>query len=374
MDLPRRPPGLGEGGRSVRAGAGPQGPGAADRPRTAQAMDRAPGSGMDVSCPSPPAGAPSCPPADGAADAATIRFDGVPGQRLDVFLAGCPGLGLSRTQVQRLCRAGRVLVGGSPARSAQLLRGGERITVALRPPEPARLAAEDIPLAVVHEDAHLIVVDKPRGLVVHPAPGNPSGTLVNALLARCPDLRGIGGELRPGVVHRLDKDTTGLMVLAKDEPTLAALSAQIARRQVSRRYLALVHGSPPDAFVVDAPIGRDPVHRRRMSVRPAEGRPARTRVEVRRRLPGHALVEVALETGRTHQIRVHLAFAGFPVVADPVYGRRGSDPLGLAGQALHAHRLAFTHPVTGEPLAFEAPLPADFAAALERLEASPPRR
>lgn len=262
---------------------------------------------------------------------------------------------------------------GRLARAAQRLRGRRRIRVDLPPVSAdAPVAEEHIPVRVVYQDAHLIVVDKPRGLVVHPAPGHPAGTLVNALLARCPDIRGIGGTQRPGLVHRLDRDTTGLLVVARDEPTLAALAGQIARREVSRRYLALVHGSPPDTFVVDAPVGRDPLHRKRMAVRPESGRPARTRVEVRRRFAAQTLVEATLETGRTHQIRVHLAFAGFPVVADPVYGRRGSERLGLSGQALHAYRLAFAHPASGEPMVFEAPPPADLAAALERLSKSGP--
>ncbi len=261
-------------------------------------------------------------------------------------------------------------VDGRSARPSQRLRGGEHIALDLPPPVPAGLVAEDIPLDVVYEDAKLLVVNKPRGLVVHPAPGNPTGTLVNALLAHCPDLPGIGDAIRPGIVHRLDKDTTGLLVVAKDDPTMAGLSRQIAQHEVERCYLALVHGAPPAAFVVDAPLGRDPIRRQRIAVRPEDGRPARTHVRVLEAFARHALVEARLETGRTHQIRVHLQFAGFPVVADPVYGRRGTDALGLGGQALHAGRLTFVHPATGKVLTCEAPAPPDFLAALDLLRAS----
>jgi 23S rRNA pseudouridine1911/1915/1917 synthase len=297
------------------------------------------------------------------------RIEVAPGEnrRLDVFLASQASLGLSRMAVQRLCAGGRVHLDGRPARASARLRGGESVVVEVPPPDPAEPLPEAIPLRIVHEDPHIIVVDKPRGMVVHPAPGSRSGTLVNALLAHCGDLAGIGGTLRPGIVHRLDKDTTGLLVAAKTDAAALGLSRQIARREVERTYLAIVHGSPPDDFTVDAPLGRDPNDRKRMAVRSATGRHAVTHARVLERLPGHALLEVRLETGRTHQIRVHLAFAGFPVAADPTYGRSPRGELGLGGQALHAARLAFRHPIDGRPLRFETPPPADFQQALETL-------
>lgn len=305
------------------------------------------------------------------------------GERLDRFLSSRPELGLTRSHVQRLIERDLVRVDGRPARASRRLRGGERVEVVRPDPEPVSARPEPIPLNVVYEDADLLVVNKPRGLVVHPAPGHAGGTLVNALLARCPDLEAINDALRPGIVHRLDKDTTGLLVVAKTPAAHLALARQLRERRVRREYLALVRGQPPDEGTVDAPIGRHPVHRKRMAV-VAGGRPAVTHYRVLERFPdpggaagrgprgGYALLLVRLETGRTHQIRVHLAHAGHPVAGDPVYGggRRGRPgELGLEGQALHAARLAFVHPRTGVPVAFEAPPPADLAAALARLRA-----
>lgn len=288
------------------------------------------------------------------------------GMRLDRFLAERAELGLSRSRIQQLIREGRVRVDGRPARPSQPVRPGSRVWVQVPPPEPLEAVPEAIPLDVVYEDADLLVICKPRGMVVHPAPGHRSGTLVNALLVHCRDLAGIGGALRPGLVHRLDRDTTGLLVVAKTEHAYRHLAAQLKRREMERRYLALVRGVPPPEGTVDAPIGRDPRRRVRMAVVP-DGRPARTHFRVLEAFGDrYALLEARLETGRTHQIRVHLASIGHPVAGDPLYGGRAGE-LGLAGQALHAYRLAFTHPRSGERLAFEAPLPADFAAALERL-------
>lgn len=288
------------------------------------------------------------------------------GLRLDRFLAERAELGLSRSRLQQLIRERRVLVDGRPARPAEAVRGGSRVWVQVPPPEPMAAAPEPIPLDVVYEDPDLLVIHKPRGMVVHPAPGHRSGTLVNALLAHCRDLAGVGGALRPGLVHRLDRDTTGLLVVAKTEPAYRHLAGQLKRREMERRYLALVHGVPPAEGTVDAPIGRDPRRRIRMAVVP-DGRPARTHFRVLEAFGDrYALVEARLETGRTHQIRVHLAAIGHPVVGDPLYGGRDRT-LGLAGQALHAYRLAFTHPRTGERMTFEVPPPADMAAALERL-------
>jgi 23S rRNA pseudouridine1911/1915/1917 synthase len=321
------------------------------------------------------------PPAVGRRGEAVVPPGGA--ERLDAFLAGIAGPGLSRTAVQRLIREGRVRVDGAPARPAQRLRGGARVTWELPPPADPRPRPEAIPLDVVFEDEHLIVVNKPRGLVVHPAPGNPAGTLVNALLAHAGRLAGVGGVARPGIVHRLDKDTTGLMVAAKTDAAALGLARQIADRRVVRVYWALCHGQPPDRFTVDAPVGRDARQRQRMAVRVHGGRQAVTHFRVLERFPagptgsrdapgdrpehgGYALLEARLETGRTHQVRVHLAYAGHPVAGDRVYGGRAGE-LGLRGQALHAVRLAFVHPVTGEVLSFEAPPPEDFRNAVARL-------
>jgi 23S rRNA pseudouridine1911/1915/1917 synthase len=306
--------------------------------------------------------------------ATIVNLVGEPADRLDTWLAGRTELGLSRSQVQRLIDDGLVRVAGQTAHRGGLrLRGGEAVEVDVPEPEPALAEPEAIPLDIVHEDADVIVINKARGLVVHPAAGNPRGTLVNALLHHC-DLPGIGGAIRPGIVHRLDKDTTGLLVVAKTEAALASLQRQIAQRQVKRQYLALVHGVPPEAFDVDAPIGRDPRNRKRMAVigagESARSRRAVSHVRRVRAFARHGLLEVTLETGRTHQIRVHLAHAGYPVVGDPVYGRPALDRqqgIALDGQALHAARIAFEHPATGQAMAFSAPLPGDFVRVLEEL-------
>lgn len=270
-------------------------------------------------------------------------------------------------------------VDGGKARASQRLRPGARVTLEVPPPEPVVLTAEPIPLDVVYEDAHLLVVNKPPGLVVHPGPGHRTGTLVHALLAHCgPALSGIGGARRPGIVHRLDRGTSGLLVVAKTDVTHQALVRALKARAVERRYLALVHGRVPHAEGrIEAAIGRDPRDRLRMAVRPAGGgRAALTRFRVRERFEAPVpltWLDVTLGTGRTHQIRVHLAHLGFPVVGDPTYGRRraGTVPAALAprvaalgGQALHASALAFVHPVTGQPLRFEAPLPPGLAGLL----------
>jgi 23S rRNA pseudouridine1911/1915/1917 synthase len=302
-------------------------------------------------------------------------------ERLDRFVTEALGApGISRSLVQRAIAAGLVTVDGLPGREGMRLRPGAAVVVAGLPRAPGpSLRPEPLPLRVVYEDEDIAVIDKPRGLVVHPAAGNPDGTLVNALLARYGRLEGDAGgdaleygeDVRPGIVHRLDKDTTGLLVVARSAAAGAGLRRQIAMREMSRRYLALVRGRPPERFTVDAPLGRSP-DRRRMAVVEG-GRPARSHAERREAFPGsppYALLEVRLETGRTHQIRVHLAFAGHPVAGDPLYGRPAADReagLDLPGQALHAHRLEFTHPVSGRPLAFESAPPPDFEAALAAL-------
>lgn len=289
------------------------------------------------------------------------------GRRLDHFLAD-QATGLSRSRLQDLIRQGLVRHNGGPARAGRKLKAGDVLAVTVPAPEQPRAEPEDIPLAVVYEDEYLLVVDKPRGLVVHPAAGHARGTLVNALLAHCHDLTGVGDALRPGIVHRLDKGTTGLLVVAKGDLALHRLQAALARRELKRTYLALVKGYPPAKGRVEAPIGRHPVQRKRMAVVEKGGRPAVTLFTVVETLLGYSLLEVELETGRTHQIRVHLAFTGHPVAGDATYG--GADSrLGLTGQALHAWKLEFAHPITGVPCAFTAPPPADFAAVLERLRA-----
>jgi 23S rRNA pseudouridine1911/1915/1917 synthase len=291
------------------------------------------------------------------------------GLRLDLALSSAAGR--PRAQVRRWIEEGRVRLNDGPARASLRVRQGDVLSA--DPPEPVQseLAAEAIPLVVLYEDPDVIVVDKPAGLVVHPAPGHPGGTLVNALLHRCGDLAGIGGVLRPGIVHRLDRDTSGALVAAKRDAAHRALSEQFREHSVERVYLALVRGLPgTDEGRVDRAIGRHPRDRKRMSVATARGREAATRWRVLRRFvtSGVSWLEVRPETGRTHQIRVHLASAGLPLVGDPVYGR--GDRSGWLGRtALHAAVLAFTHPQSGERLRFEATLPDDLVRALRALEA-----
>jgi 23S rRNA pseudouridine1911/1915/1917 synthase len=287
------------------------------------------------------------------------------GARLDLFVhARLPDL--SRSRVHDLIRDGHIRVAGGACKPATRVRRGQEVTVEVPTPGPSAARPEPIPLDVRYENGDLLVVNKPPGLPVHPGPGHPSGTLVNAVLARVPDLAGIGGVLRPGIVHRLDKDTSGLLVVAKNEETLRALQAAIKARAVTRRYLALVHGRVlPVAGTIEAPIARHPHHRRRMAV-VSGGRHAVTRYHVREQFADAALVDVTLSTGRTHQIRVHFAHQGFPVVGDRVYGRR-REAWGMRRQALHAYHLKFVHPRSGAAVEVEVPLPPDMTAALARL-------
>jgi 23S rRNA pseudouridine1911/1915/1917 synthase len=298
--------------------------------------------------------------------------DDLVGQRLDRALAATlPGM--SRTRAQVAIEAGRVTVDGHPVKSSLLLEPGMRIAVA-PDPDAGTARAIDVgsavpatPLRVVYEDAHLLVVDKPAGVVVHPAPGHPDGTLVDALLAHLPGLDTTDDPTRPGIVHRLDKDTSGLLVIAKDAPTHTALAEQIAQHRMIKRYLALVEGQmSTQEGVVEAPIGRDPRNRQRMAVvtLAAGGREARTRFRVLRTHRGRTLLELQLETGRTHQIRVHLAAVHHPVVGDSVYSR--PQPPQPPRQFLHAAHLEFSHPVTGAWLTFDAPLPSDLAGFLSQ--------
>ncbi len=289
------------------------------------------------------------------------------GARLDVYLAG-KLRPVSRARVRALIDSGMVTVDGRARKPADKVHRGQRIDVDIPPPVPSTLRPEPLPLDVVYEDAALLVINKPAGLVVHPGAGRPGGTLANAIVAQVPDLQGIGGVLRPGIVHRLDKDTSGLIIVAKTALALANLQAQVAARAVSRRYLALVSGVlRPDEGTIRAAIGRHPYHRTRMAVI-ARGREAITHYRVLERFPQHTWVEAALVTGRTHQIRVHFAYRGHPVVGDATYAPR-KDSLGLHRQALHAYRLQFHHPTTGNELTFEAPLPADITTVLAHLRA-----
>ncbi|MBY0397096.1 MAG: RluA family pseudouridine synthase, partial [Thermoleophilia bacterium] len=283
-----------------------------------------------------------------------------------------------RARVQRWIEEDRVRVAGGAVRARRVVAQGERIEA--RPGEPAAmsLAPEAIELVVLFEDRDLIVLDKPAGLVVHPAPGHPGGTLVNALLHHCRgELAGIGGVMRPGIVHRLDRGTSGVLVAAKTDLAHRGLAEQFARHSIDRVYRTFVRGLPKaDAGRIDRPIGRHPEDRQRMSVRTRSGRPAATRWRVlgRDRANGIAELEIRPETGRTHQIRVHLASAGLPVVGDTVYGRARGDEARLGRPALHAARLGFVHPVTGVRHQFDAPLPADLVALTAglRLEPAPP--
>ena len=291
------------------------------------------------------------------------------GPRLDAWLAGQPKLasdGLSRSRLQALATDGNVTVNGEAARPSQRIRHGDVIIVSVPPARsPADLTPQDIPLSIIYEDSHLVVVDKPSGLPVHPGPGHPDGTLVNALLAHCPDIRGIGGELRPGIVHRLDRDTSGLLVIAKSQTVHQNLTEQMQRREMLKEYLAVAVGLvTPESGTVDAPIGRDPRHRQRMAVS-VGGRDARTYYETLAELPGHTLLKLRLETGRTHQIRVHLAYLGYPILGDEVYGKAGGL---LRRQFLHAARLGFCHPVSGDWSEHQSELPEELQDVLQQLQ------
>lgn len=287
--------------------------------------------------------------------------------RLDAYLAKQEETGLSRSRIKALIDEGFVTLNGTARpKASQAVQPGDQIRLEIPDPQPYGLKPEEIPLDVVFEDEDVLVVNKPRGMVVHPAAGNWTGTLVHALLDHVEDLEGIGGELRPGIVHRLDKDTTGLLVIAKNERSMLALQDQIRTHTARRIYWALVHGNTmPDTGRVEAPIGRHQGDRKKMAVNTKTGKDATTHFRVVERFKHYALLECRLETGRTHQIRVHLSFIGHPVVGDPVYGTRKAH-FDLSGQALHAKKLGFYHPSTNEWMEFETDLPADMAAAVER--------
>lgn len=289
--------------------------------------------------------------------------------RLDSYLSRVTGL--PRSQIQRLIEGGRVLVEGRRLKASAAILPGQRIRLSIPPPRPSLLTPEPIPLEILYEDADLVVLNKPAGLVVHPAPGHPEGTLVHALLHHCPDLPGIGEERRPGIVHRLDKDTSGVMVVAKTEGAMASLAAQFKGRRVKKTYLALVHGEVKQTEArIATEIGRHEHDRKRMAVRTKKGREAVTTYRVMKRLDGFTLLQVHPETGRTHQIRVHLSAMGHPVVGDKVYGGKQEGKFKVQcsrfrvkaeRQLLHAWKLGLFHPRTDNWMEFEAPLPADFA-------------
>ncbi len=308
------------------------------------------------------------------------------GTRLDVYLASvCTDL--SRSRIQKLIEEGAARIAGQSAKRSHVVRGGDAVEIEVPEPRPVAIDAENIPLDVLYEDEHLLAINKPAGLVVHPSPGHDAGTLVNALLYHVKDLAGVGGELRPGIVHRLDRGTSGLLLVAKSDLAHASLSRQMKKRAIRKEYLALVAGVPKvRKGEVAFAIGRDPRDRkkmkafRRMESLPAGAREARTLYEIEREwfALGLTLLRCRLVTGRTHQIRVHLAAAGLPVVGDPVYGRPRYDRLSDAAlkktlqefprQALHAERIAFRHPATNEPIDIVAPLPADMTELIESVE------
>lgn len=303
------------------------------------------------------------------------RFTVDPGEeglRLDLFLTKKEP-GLSRAQIQRAVAEEMVLVNGRPIKAGRRVKAADTVAIRIPAPKPSGVIPEAIPLTIVYEDASLLVVDKPAGMVVHPAAGHTGGTLVNALLHHCRDLSGIGGVLRPGIVHRLDKGTSGLLVAAKSDAAHWGLAGQFKRHEVKKIYLSLVYGNPRiDGGRIEADVGRHPTDRKKMSTASRRGRSAVTLWRVRERFGVAALLEIDIETGRTHQIRVHLTDMGYPLVGDRVYGGAGrikgvedaamrARMKELDRQALHAWRLSFTHPVTGEALSFSSPLPGDIA-------------
>lgn len=282
------------------------------------------------------------------------------GERVDKFVAEASDEDVSRSLVQQWIKDGHLKVNGAPVKANYKLSAGDQLELITPEPEELNLTAENIPLEVVYEDGDMIVINKPRGLVVHPAPGHYSGTLVNALLYHCQDLSGINGVMRPGIVHRIDKDTSGLLMAAKNDTAHQSLAAQLKEHTVVRKYLAVVHGNVThEQGTVDAPIGRDPFDRKLYTVTERNSKKAVTHFAVLERYGDHTLLELRLETGRTHQIRVHMKFIGHPLVGDPAYGPSRGKGATMDGQALHAAILGFTHPRTGEHLQFEAEIPAD---------------
>lgn len=291
------------------------------------------------------------------------------GERIDKFITESLEEDVSRTQIQQWIKEGHLTVNGGQVKPNYKLAEGDRMQLTIPEPEALDLAPEAIPLNVVYEDSDVIVVNKPRGLVVHPAPGHYSGTLVNALLYHCHDLSGINGVMRPGIVHRIDKDTSGLLMAAKNDLAHVSLAAQLKEHSVNRKYIAVVHGNVAHEHgTIDAPIGRDPKDRKLYTVTESNSKQAVTHFVVLERFGDYTLMELKLETGRTHQIRVHMKFIGHPLVGDPAYGPSRSRDIAMEGQALHAAVLGFVHPRTGEHLQFEAELPEDMTKLLHVLK------
>ncbi|MBO5981991.1 MAG: RluA family pseudouridine synthase [Clostridia bacterium] len=288
------------------------------------------------------------------------------GTRLDIFVSVSEGV--SRSAAQELISKGDVTVNGKPSTKNYKLRKGDMVETTLPPPEPIEALPQDIPVDIVYEDEHLLVVNKPQGMVVHPAPGNPDGTLVNALLHHCAGrLSSINGKIRPGIVHRIDKDTAGLLIVAKTDAAHTGLAEQIAVHSFTRRYRTVVVGNiREDSGTIDKPIGRSGTDRKKFAVTNVNSKPAVTHYRVIERLAGYTHLELTLETGRTHQIRVHMAYMGHPVIGDPVYGNP-KHSLGLRGQCLFAEYISFTHPITGEIMSFGAELPDFFKDVLRRI-------
>nr|WP_231935535.1 RluA family pseudouridine synthase [Dehalococcoides mccartyi] len=286
------------------------------------------------------------------------------GERLDKYIAQ-KETDLSRSFIQELVEAGHIQVNGKAAKPSLKLKNGDTITIEIPPETPPELKAEDIPLEIIFQDKDLLLINKPPGLTVHPAPGHPDHTLINGVLALEPEMEDFDDPIRPGIVHRLDKDTSGLLLVAKNREALANLSAQFKERTVRKYYLTLVQGElhPAEGFI-EAPLGRDPQNRQKIAV-VSDGRPARTGYKVLRYIQGYSLLEVKLETGRTHQIRVHFAAIGHPVAGDAVYGQKETW---LKRQFLHAHRLSFSLPSNGQNVEFSSPLPPDLEEALKTLE------
>lgn len=297
---------------------------------------------------------------------AELIFDREDAPRLDAYMTET--LAISRSRVAKLIKDGLITVNGKTVKNGYKAEKGDVIAYTVPEEKPLEVAAEDIPLEIVYEDRDVVVVNKPRGMVVHPAPGTEEHTLVNALLAHCTDLSGINGVLRPGIVHRIDKDTSGLLLVAKNDRAHVSLTEQLKEHSVTRVYEGIICGMMAEpAGIIDCPIGRHPADRKKMAVTEKNSKRAVTHYRVLNRYQGYTHIECKLETGRTHQIRVHMKYLGYPLLGDPLYGKGEDNPFRFCGQALHAKTIGFVHPVTGEYLEFTSDLPVDMVDVLSRL-------